>query len=79
MSKFKIGDKVRCIKKPPESSYQCKVGDTATIRKTINMIVWFNELICTDYPDDKTQCFNEKLFEFIPNTLDIERIYDEQV
>jgi len=66
MSKFlfNIGDKVKCIAKPPGGSYQCKVGTIATIQKmsTSGHILFFKEDICTDtYTQD--QCYRADNFE----------------
>ena len=32
---FKIGDKVECIKKPPEGNYQCKVGEVMIVKQFV--------------------------------------------
>ena len=73
MSKFRVGDKVRCIKNPDESNYQCKLGYEFKVENlcTIGGLSYI-------YPNiHHSRCFKEGLFELVPKVLDIKLLYKE--
>ena len=58
---FKAGDKVICIAKPEQGSYQCDIGAKATVRKAEGRIIYTEEQICTSSTSAYT-CYRHQHF-----------------
>jgi len=62
--RFKVGMKVRCIEKPPKSSYHCDVGEILVVRTMDGTIFYPVEPspLASQYPKEHV-CYFQHFFE----------------
>jgi len=74
-NKFKVGDKVICIAKPPQGFYQCDVGAKATVSNIVsNISIQTKEAICNNY-NAKIAKFNPKYFKLYKPLLSFKKLH----
>lgn len=72
---FKKGDKVVCIKQPPEIQYQCKVGVKVTVKFIGGSIIYTVEEICHEYTNKQGACYQSEYFKLYNPTISFKKIH----
>ena len=71
---FKPGDKVICIKKPIEGSYQCDVGAIATVSYIIDNFIHTEEDICTSTEWCNEVCYRTYNFKLAQRKISLKHV-----